>query len=149
MKKILHFLKNKRGPIAVFTTALIGVLAGYVMSHPFDFGFCPGNIETNGMHTWCSSVVPRELGFPTLSLSLGLFTTSLILFFVRKEVFHAWLLPAVIVGALSLFIVFNTPSSSPGYISYNRPEYATFFSYLFFIISLCIILWKSFRISKK
>ncbi len=146
MKKILHFLKNKRGPVTVLVLALIGMLTGYVMSHMSKLGLC--------LHPFyfieysdCGNSKIFQVGAPIGSLSLSLLTTSIMLFFAKKEVFKSWLWFGIPMGLFFVAWIFSL-SVSPGYLS---PRYtaADFFSILFPILSFVVIVYKSFKLQKK
>ncbi len=83
--------------------------------------------------------------------SFSLFVISLILFFLREEVFHSWKKFAIIYLPIAALILFVTAGESGGGIGLARIDseiISWWLSGLFIFISLIIIAVKSWKLRK-
>jgi hypothetical protein len=140
MNKFAQIMQDKRGPVIMLFSAIVGVLVGYTMSHLSQFGICPNEYNFGG-HTKCGDSIFFPSGVVILYVSLGLSATSVIFFFVYNEVFRSWLKWA---GAF-VVISFLLSLIREVYV-FNVYTMAKDFSIIFFFLSFVFILWQAFGI---
>lgn len=81
----------------------------------------------------------------TLLITLPFFLISLIVRFLRDEVFHTWIKFALVWVPLTIFLVLISPEYNPSLLPINEKGFVSFsFSTLFLLISLIIIAWRYF-----
>ena len=127
---------------------LILILAGAILAFIFAVAvLCQSIPSGNCYGKW------GEAGQAVGSLSIALMIAAIPLFFLREEAFRSWFsfakfyLPIVL--ALILWSAFASSSTSWGVSMGSDAETFTwFFSILFLIISIVLIIWKSWRLRR-
>ncbi len=127
----------------VFFTALIMSMAFLLSAFQKELGLC-GPIYND-----CWDKV--DLIWPPLSLSLPLFLLSLITYKMKEQVFNSWIKFTIWFVPLTIFLTFITPDSSGsfGLPAFGKGLVAFLLTALFTIISILIILVRSFTSRKK
>ncbi len=135
-------MKNYK--LAIFIMSLLGVVAGYGIVYPEKIGLC-----ALGNNTCIYSFPVFTLGHPLFFLSLSIFAISIVLYFVRDEIFKAWGKFAAVFIPLSIVLVYLAPIQSSDWIfPLDKKLAASLLARLFFLLSLLIIAIKSGRLRK-
>lgn len=117
------------------------VLCGYVFANPQIFRLC-------NLNAWdCTSRYVLNIGQPIFLSTIFLPLIFLILFFTKPEVFKTWSKFAIFaIPLIALFIISTPVQCGGGYIGMclNKEMASIFSSIGFFIISLLIIIFKSY-----
>jgi len=148
-------MKNKTLIYLIVGSFAIFVLA-FVLSDPLRFGICRNS------YTWIpqnDGVVVTECSDDAsfvqapVMFSVIFFFLSLVLLFLREEIFKTWKTFAIWWIPLSVLFIFSTPSSGGGSIgiggSIDREIVTWWFAGLFLIISLVLIIYKSIKLKGK
>ncbi len=99
-------------------------------------------------YNFCSR--PHDDSLATLFLPFfSIFIISIITYKMREEVYRAWFKFARIWIPLSLVLIFITPEYSEGLVPLDRGSVSFFLSVVFLVISLVIIIYKSFKLKNK
>lgn len=117
----------------------------------FLFGFFLAMPEKNNLCELgalnCVEFFSEKVAQPLILISLFLFLISLILLFTKPEVFKTWSKFAIFaIPLIALFIISTPVQCGGGYIGMclNKEMASIFSSIGFFIISLLIIIFKSY-----
>ena len=143
-------LKQITGRMVFASITFCVLLASFVLIYPVRFGLCSGVSDgLNPIGPFCYFGVRGVSGLAIFYFSTSLFLTSLVLVFLRKEIFNAWIKFAI--WAFPLFVFFSIDAGGPnrGFFIPNEEEFAIILSWTFAIVSLAIIAWKYWRLSKK
>lgn len=136
----------------VLSVSTGGLIIGYVLISPLEFGFCK-NTYTFGGNLGCLDKVTPMFGQIITLFSIPLLLFSLITYFLHEEVFRAWLRFAYWWVPLSIVLIFLAAGSSGG--GYGMPNIfdqefvAITLSGLFALISLILIIVKSLLLRGK
>ena len=127
----------------------VSVLIGYVISNPLVFGVCSRIYAFNGQ-VGCLDDSISAIGGPLLIFASACFGLSCLLLYKSKALmawlrFALWWLP---LSAVVIFVGASGENSWTPYFSYSETEIAAVMASLFTIISLGIIAWKQFNLSK-
>ncbi|MDP2655497.1 MAG: hypothetical protein Q8P17_03110 [bacterium] len=129
----------------VFWISLVGTIAAYILVNPLRFGFC------RDTYTFGESVGCLDKLAPILGLVIGLFAIvllafSLITYFLREEVFRAWVRFAYWWIPVSIVLIYLAKDSSGGGFGIpnvlDQESVSFILAALFAFISLLIIVWK-------
>ena len=74
--------------------------------------------------------------------SIPLFLLSLITYFLCDEVFHTWIKFALVWIPLTILLTLAAPEYSQSLLPIVKSSVSFWFSALFFLISLVIVIWK-------
>ena len=144
-------ITEKRIQTIALVVPVVLLVVGYLIYYPNVFGFCLiGAPDTHGYIYGC--YYPRGVDFHSLlliHLSWGLLPVSLSLLFMKKEIFITWFKFSVWAFPLFIFLSISMGGVNRGFFVPNEDEWATIFSWLFVVISLAIIGWKYWRLSKQ
>jgi len=99
-----------------------------------EYGACMDNL-----HNFMGEFLPV---FP-------IFFLSVIVYFFREEVFRAWITFTYIWIPLTMFLILIAPEYGNAFFPIEKGTVAGFFSLLYIIISLIIIIWKYFATRKR
>ena len=130
----------------VFWGSFLGVVIVPVVGSIFSYDYCFAQGHCPRLWDTIESITP------IFFLFLPLFILSLITYWMREEVFRAWLRFAYWWIPLTMVLVLMTRDSSGGFgipSIVTRESVSMIFSALFLIISLILIAYKSFAIRKK
>jgi uncharacterized membrane protein YfhO len=136
-------MKHRIIAIILFAMSLIGILIGYFLLHPEIFISCPMTEYSNCISEFWSEGFASPLFWSTRWLPPLFF----ILIFVRREVFRAWSKVIVWVVVPALLAVFISPPL-PTFLSPDRTQTTDFMVKFIVTISLAVILWKYWRLSR-
>lgn len=129
-------MKYKKIIASLASLSLLGVLLGvFVVCQPDQNGICTGKYYDSAFSVWGGSLI--------------IFVISVILFFVREEVFRSWKSFAYWWIPVSAFLILLAPSQSGGLISIDRELVTWWMSGLFLLLSIAIIGWKSWKLKGK
>ncbi|MFC1721152.1 hypothetical protein ACFL0K_02795 [Patescibacteria group bacterium] len=137
-------MSYKKSTGVLFSLSLVIGIAGLIFANPVSIGVC------DYIDYSCRSAV-LGIAFPVWVLSLSLAIISLILIFLRKEIFHtwgiyfaSWFLP------LSVLLIYLTPvSCGSSFGCFVDREFTTMFmAGAFLTISILIIAIKSWKLRK-
>lgn len=139
----------KKYNLVISIFSLLGIVVGYVIASPYQVGLCE-------LHDFkCFDKFPSDsFGSPLLFASISIFIISLIIYFVREEVFRSLHRFAKWYILISFFLVLITPATI---IEHNaldpipaldKGTVTLFLSVLFFLISLLIISIKSWKLRR-
>lgn len=113
--------------------SLAGILLGiFVFCQPDQSGICMGKYYSSAFSVWGGSS--------------AIFIVSILLFFVREEVFNSWKTFAYWWIPLSVLLILAAPSQGGGLISIDRELVTWWMAGLFFLLSLLIIAVKSYKL---
>jgi len=133
--------------LVVLFVALISGVIGYVLASPLEFGFCQGTYVFNGRIGCLDKFLPM-VGLVFILFSLSLLSLSIITFFLRDEIFRAWLKFAYWWLPISIFFIFLSANAGGGggfglgNSEFSPEVISMVFSGLFAFISILIILAK-------
>jgi hypothetical protein len=131
----------------VFGAIVIGAIAGYVLASPLQFGLCQSTYTFGGRLECLDKIAPM-FGEVIILFSMPLFLFSLITYFLREEVFRAWLHFAYGWIPLSIVLILLASGSSGGGFGIpnvlDQEFVAIILAALFAIISLAVIAYKYF-----
>lgn len=137
-------MKNKIILISLFSMGIF--ISGLFFAFPEKNGLC-------GQSTFdCIELFSEKLAQPLVLMSLSLFITSIFLFFTKPEVFKTWSKFALVAIPLLALWIINTPvSCGGGYINmcFDKESASLFSGVGFFVISLMLIVYKSFKLRTK
>jgi len=148
-------MKNKTLIYILGGACAVFVLA-FILSDPLRFGICRNSYtwipQNDGvMVTECSDDA-SFIQAPAM-FSVVLFFLSLILLFLREEIFKSWKTFAIWWIPLSALFILSAPSSGGGSIGIgggiDREIVTWWFAGLFLIISLVLIIYKSIALRRK
>ena len=138
-------MNHKVVPLALLVLTLIGSGLGYLLLHPDVVGWCPIGLDSNCLGQDLAFGIGEPL-YRGLWWLLPIFATVL---FVRDEVFSAWwksVLPIALVGLL--FIVISPTTGSPLQLAFSRTTITTLVVQFVAIVSVLVIGWKYWRLSR-
>ena len=130
----------------VFWASLMGVAIVPVVGSIFSYDYC--FVQGRCPHLWGAI----ESATPIFFLFLPLFLLSLITYWMREEVFRAWLRFAYWWIPLTILLVLMTEDGSGGFgvpSIITKESVSMIFSGLFLIISLLLIAQKSYQLRKE
>jgi hypothetical protein len=91
-----------------------------------------------------------ELAFPVWGISFSVFVISVILLFVRDEIFKSWLIFSAWFLPLSVALIILSPEYSYDIITpFDKKLTTMWMSSIFAIISLILIIYKSIKLRGK
>jgi len=122
----------------------IGLVFLSLVINPYVLGFCIENEKYCIFRSYSHTI-----GEPLFIISLSLMVCSLILFFMKDEVFKFWLKFAYIWIPLTSIFVIISPEYDSGLIPIEKESVSILFSVLFLLISIIIIISKSISLRKK
>ena len=137
-------MNHKVVAVILFALSLLAILFGYFLLSPWLIGLCP-------IDSYClDDSLNFGIGYP---LYLSIRILPLIFFtliFVRKEVFSTWWKIITPLSILLLFIIISTPYEYHGWIQLwpDRTAMTHLMVYVFVIVSIIVILWKYWRLSR-
>ncbi|HEY4478786.1 MAG TPA: hypothetical protein VI981_00260 [Candidatus Paceibacterota bacterium] len=140
----------KRRLIFLGTLALAGLLIASVLLWPDRLGLC-----SHGDKACIYNYINYEIiSVPILLFSLLTLVCSVVLYFMRSGVFYSWVKFTLWWVPLSVILIAITPEYGGsgldgGIPSFGREVVIWFMAGGFFVLSLLIIAWKSFRLRKK
>ena len=134
----------KIAKLVVFLISLIGLSIFFLIASTRGVPFFCIEYDRECMKQYDNIAVFFQIFIPTISLSI-------ITFFLRDEIFRAWLKFAYWWMPISIFFIFLSANAGGGggwgIPTILDPEFVSFvFSSLFFIISLLIIITRSFSL---
>jgi len=140
-------LRYKVLPLAL---TLIALCIGYVIAHPLEFGFCQ-RIYTTESYIGCLDRTIIYLGHPIFSFALRILPVMALLLFVSKHVFNSWVKFALWAIPLFVIIFLNAPDTGNQTFQMFQMDawiMARYLGWLFLIISLLLIAFKTLRTPK-
>ncbi len=99
-----------------------------------------GICSINDSDNHCIYLTSETLGNPFLVLFVSTGITSLLLFFLRKELFKIWLVFSFVFIFISVIIVSNAPVLCSSLVCFNRTYTCIILGVVYFSLSLLIIL---------
>ena len=141
-------MSTKKQTVTLFVILLLVVMVSLYLGDPEGNGLCLENDVT------CGNFYAHTLGAPIFFLSLSLLATSIILFFVREEVFKSWRRFAYWAVPISISLLWLAPTSTPGgigisFLDFTKQTASWLVSSAFLLISLWIIVSRSLRATSK
>ncbi len=141
-------VKNFPNKKSVLFGSIIGLLAGYILSNPVEFGMC------RSTYSFGNAIGCLDSLGPTIGQVIGLFSLtavilSVITYLLRKEVFHSWLRFAYWWIPLSAVMVYLASGTSGGGFGipniFDQEFVALIFAGFFLLISLLVIVYSSLK----
>jgi len=136
----------------VFWISLIGTAIAYVLTNPVTFGLCQKTYYF-GDSIRCSDTLLPMIGQVLGLFALGLLLFSIVTYFLREEVFRAWLKFAYVWIPVSMVLIYLAGGSSGGGFGIPNVLDQEFVSLilasLFVLLSLVIIIVKSILLRGK
>ena len=143
-------LKKGTARMVFAAAAFLAFAASYVLVYPLYFGLCPNVGEgINPIGPACFLGLRGISGLAIFYFAISLSLLSLLLAFLRKEIFTTWLKFSLWAFPLFVFLSISMGGVGRGFFVPNEEEWAAIFSWLFVIISLVIIAWKYWRLQRK
>ena len=143
-------MKNKVIPLAV---SLLGIIIGYVLSHPLLFRICVDIYQFNG-NLGCGDNTIQGMGDPLFVFSTYSLLVALGVLFFTKPFFKTWARFAYWFVPLALVLIFILPISSTGlflpspWFQYFRADAARDAGIAFVFLSLLVVLLKFYQLRK-
>jgi len=132
--------------------SILGIGISYIFANPVLFNVCRNTYEWGG-ETRCMDSFSESIVLISGFFSLSLLLISLILFFLRPEIYTSWwkfariYLPVAL--ALILLMGFSDDGGSWGVSADFDAEITIWFTAgLFLLISLILIIYKSLKLKK-
>ncbi len=127
----------------VFIVSVVVLIVGYVLSNPDLLGFC-SNSDISCVNSLTS------VGNPILIALIPISFISLVLLFVKDRVFHIWEKFAKWYIPLIFLIIWIIPTPSRGdYVTPDTFILSLFFFWLYALISLILIIYKTLKLKNK
>ncbi len=131
---------NHRKKLTVLLCFSISIfLFGLVNLYPEKVGLC--TYEDMG----CVYSKVFSYGQPVTFSSLFLVLTLIIFFFLPESFFRAWKMSGIFLIPIFILLIFSTPVSCGSLICFNRELVSWISGITFLLISLGIILYKTFQ----
>jgi len=128
--------------IGLLILLLITIAVGYLLLNPWLFGICQPSL-------YCldNSVGPA-LATPLYWGTHWLLPLSIVLIFVRREVFNSWWKVALPLGILSLILILISPPIHGFIDEPDRTTVTEMMVWIIDVVSTIVILWKYWRLSR-
>lgn len=127
--------------VIFFTLGLIG----FFLTDPSSLGIChPDSIS-------CDNFYGEGIGFPMMMVGTSIFIVSLLLYLFRELIFKSWLkFTYWYIPIAAIFIILSPVDGGGSFlpIGADKELSSWFFSVLFLIISVVIIIVKSVKLKK-
>jgi hypothetical protein len=141
-------MKTKIQGGLLFVISLLGTGIGWYFGDPESYGVCQLNDVS------CGNFYAHTLGAPVFFLSFAILITSVLLFFVREEVYKSWRRFAYWAIPIGILILIAAPTSTPGgfgpsMLDFTKQIASWLVSGAFLLISLWIIVSRSLRPASK
>jgi hypothetical protein len=130
--------------------AITSLTIGYIFIHPLQFGICK-DIYSFGGAVRCSDKFLPSAGDFLVQISIVVLLLVGVLYFLREEIFRAWIRFARWWVPLSLVLILAAPTSSHSWAigGFDREGVTWLMDGLFLIISLILIIKKSVQLRGK
>ena len=128
---------------SLFVLSLLAIPIGYFLLHPDLIGLCPKNVAANCLDQNISFGIGEPL-FRSIRLLPGLF---FIMIFFRKEIFITWLKVIIGVAIIALLLIAISPPTHY-FLTPDRTEMTDMMQKVIIIVSIAVILWKYWRLSR-
>lgn len=135
-------MKYQTVAIILFILSLLSILLGYFILYPAITNWC-GGLNINCFSDNWTSGVGEPLFWSTWLLPILFFG----LIFVRREVFNAWWKVILPVSVAAFVIIVISPPLQD-FMTPGRTEVTSLMIKIIVIVSLAVILWKYWRLSK-
>lgn len=129
---------NKKA-ILILVSSIIGMITAFILINPSKIGLCPLN------DTYCFDPYDEIIGQPLSTLSFCFFILSIILLFVKEKVFYVWSKFSAVFILITALIIAKAPVYSGSIDPFEKKPVTIFLTSLFFLMSLALILSKTFR----
>lgn len=145
MEKVNNWVTKKT--VLFSAIGIFGLV--FVVNEPIMFGLCKNIAMWESGTKYCNdgSIIAESVGLLALSLSLSLIFLSLITYWMKEQIFRAWIRFAYWWIPLTIIMTYLSSGSSGGGFGIPNVFDAGFvlfvFSFLFFVISLIIIIYKT------
>lgn len=133
----------KKKIIWILLGSIMGFIIAVVLTSPSSLGLCSAG------NKFCFDPYDEIIGQPLGILSVCLFFISMILLFLREQVFHAWSKFSVIFLPIAIVLIVIAPTINGTLIGFDKESAALWLAIIFLIVSLLIIVLKSFRLRGK
>jgi hypothetical protein len=135
---------DKKIATVALLLGVIGIAASFLLELVLEnFGICDGSF-LSGL---CFNLFYRGYMESVALFSVALIVISLILFFIDKRINRSWLIFAMIYTIVYVIAVYVTPPTS-GLLQPQRDLVSLWLSIAFVILSLILIVYKSWRLKK-
>ena len=142
-------ISSSPSKIVVFIGALLGLVSGYILIHPLQFGICT-NTYTFGMETRCLASPAFTYGESLFVFSLIVVCISVITFFLHNTVFRSWLKFAGVWMGITIALVIIIPDDGGGFVTLISKEIISMLSAgLFVAVSIILLIIKSLLLRRK
>ena len=136
----------------IFLLALVATAIGRYFIRATRNGLCLA--DGTYYDTGCTTMYIDQLGRPIFFFSIALLVVSLLLFFVREEVYKSWRRFAYWAIPISIILLWIAPTSGPtgigiSYLNYTKESASWLVSGAFLLVSLWIIVSRSLRPASK
>src|SRR3989344_367582 len=136
---------NSKSKTLILLTVLsiVATLIANFLGDPEGNGLCQMNDVT------CGNYYANSLGLSIFFFSLAFLITCLVLLFVREETYKSWRNFAYWAVPISIILLWVAPTSGPtgigiSFLNYTKESASWLVSGAFLVISLLIIIRKSF-----
>ncbi len=129
--------------IMLCAVSLAAIPLGYFLLHPDLIGLCPKNLNANCLSESIDFGIGKPLYWSIRWLPLLFF----VLIFVRKEVFATWWKVTGLVAVVALLLIVTSPVM-PAFLTPDRTEMTDLMQKVFVIISVIVIAWKYWWLSR-
>ncbi|HRY82978.1 MAG TPA: hypothetical protein P5099_03925 [Candidatus Moranbacteria bacterium] len=132
--------------IVVSLISLFGIVVGYLIFSPYNYGLC----NLSGEYCMFSSL-KKTLAEPLFMVSMFFLSASFFLFFVNDSIFKKWLCFALGWFLLTTILIILAPVSTGGWMNFGPTKelVSIWMGSLFVILSLIQIIWQSIKARKK
>ncbi len=120
----------------------MSLAVAYVLNNQLLFGTCDHTYST-GSYQGCLDTAGIDIGKPLFFFSIAILCVSILLSFVRDEVFLKWLKFSAVWWFFAIILIALTPSSYHSFLNLNpdRESVSLWLSGLFVIVSLVKLVW--------
>lgn len=136
-------MNHRKKVLIISLLSFLGFIVAVILTSPSSFGLCP---QTD---RFCFDPYDEAIGQPLGLFSLTVFFLSLILFFLREEVFHFWKKFAIVYLSFVAIILFATAGESGGggigVVSLDSEIISWWLAIVFLAVSTGIIAYKAWQ----
>lgn len=123
--------------------SVAGFIIAFILTSPSLLNLCSSGDK------FCFEPYDEIIGQPLGILSICLFVISIILLITREQVFYAWSKFSIIFFPMAFVIIFMAPVINGTLIGFDKELATLYLASIFVIISLLIIIFKSFQFRKE
>lgn len=125
----------------VLIGSIVGMMAGWTLLAVENFWFCRDTYRGYGLDE-CSYATQNDVVLMIEFISVPLFFVTILLFFVRDEIFNSWFRFAIIWLSLGALVIFFASSTNGGVMGSDRLWAAEFFFSTFLLWSFILVAYR-------